>query len=211
AHSGYAMAEKPTLFLEFHGSEASVAEQAATLGELAAANGAAGFEWARESEARNRLWAARHDLYYAIQALRPGARGYVTDICVPISRLAEAIEETRVDLVDSPLLAPLVGHVGDGNFHLSILIDPTVAAEKAEAERLAERLSERALRLGGTVTGEHGVGLGKARFMADEHGDAWGVMGDLKLALDPRGILNPGKLVPQAAQAAKRPLGRAAG
>ncbi|MEL6335453.1 MAG: FAD-linked oxidase C-terminal domain-containing protein [Pseudomonadota bacterium] len=211
AHSGYAMAEKPTLFLEFHGSEASVAEQAETLGELAAGNGAAGFDWARESEARNRLWAARHDLYYAIQALRPGARGYVTDICVPISRLAEAIEETRVDLVDSPLLAPLVGHVGDGNFHLSILIDPTVAAEKVEAERLAERLSERALRLGGTVTGEHGVGLGKARFMVDEHGEAWGVMGDLKLALDPRGILNPGKLVPQAAQAAKQPLGRAAG
>ncbi|MEM9782696.1 MAG: FAD-linked oxidase C-terminal domain-containing protein [Pseudomonadota bacterium] len=196
AYSGYALPEKPTLFLEFHGSPASVDEQAETVRALAADNGGEAFHWATEAEARTRLWAARHDLYYAMQALRPGSRGYVTDICVPISRLAEAIAETERDLASSPLLAPLVGHVGDGNFHLSILIDPSDPAEKAEAERLGERLSERALALGGTVTGEHGVGLGKAKFMQAEHGDAWAVMGTLKQAFDPAGILNPGKLVP---------------
>ncbi|MEO1467998.1 MAG: FAD-linked oxidase C-terminal domain-containing protein [Pseudomonadota bacterium] len=196
AHSGYAMPERPTLFLEFHGSPGSVAEQSDTVHALATANGGEAFQWARETEDRNRLWAARHQVYYAQQALRPGARGYVTDICVPISRLAEAIAATRTDLDASPLMAPLVGHVGDGNFHLSILIDPDATGEKAEAERLAERLAERALALGGTVTGEHGVGLGKRRHMAAEHGEAWAVMGAIKTALDPRGILNPGKLVP---------------
>ncbi|MEM6679623.1 MAG: FAD-linked oxidase C-terminal domain-containing protein [Pseudomonadota bacterium] len=196
AHSGYAMEERPTLFLEFHGSPTSVAEQAETVGALAEANGGAGFDWTADPEARTRLWAARHQVYYAQQALRAGAKAYVTDICVPISRLAEAIAETRVDLEDSPLMAPLVGHVGDGNFHLSILIEPGVAAEKAEAQRLAGRLSERALRLGGTVTGEHGVGFGKRGLMEAEHGEAWQVMGAIKQTLDPTGILNPGKLVP---------------
>ncbi|MGF1553204.1 MAG: FAD-binding oxidoreductase [Paracoccaceae bacterium] len=200
AHSGYDMPERPPLFLEFHGSGTGVAEQAETVQALAADNGASAFDWAREPEARSRLWAARHQVYYAQQALRPGAKGYVTDICVPISRLAEAIAETRADLDASPLMAPLVGHVGDGNFHLSILIDPSVAAEKTEAERLAAHLSERALRLGGTVTGEHGVGLGKARYMAAEHGAAWDVMGAIKTALDPAGIMNPGKLVPPATE-----------
>ncbi|MEM6489694.1 MAG: FAD-linked oxidase C-terminal domain-containing protein [Pseudomonadota bacterium] len=198
AYSGYAMPERPTLFLEFHGSAASVTEQAETVAALAAEHGGAGFAWTQESEARNRLWAARHSVYYAQQALRPGAKGYVTDICVPISRLAQAIAETRVDVEASGLMAPLVGHVGDGNFHLSILIDPAVPGEKAAAERLAQRLSERALRLGGTVTGEHGVGLGKRQHMGAEHGEAWSVMGTLKHALDPAGIMNPGKLVPPA-------------
>ncbi|MEM6971299.1 MAG: FAD-linked oxidase C-terminal domain-containing protein [Pseudomonadota bacterium] len=197
AHAGFSMPEKPTLFLEFHGSAASVAEQAETLRALAAEHGGEAFQWAVETEARNRLWAARHDLYYAMQALRPGASGYVTDICVPISRLAEAIALSEREVAASPLMAPLVGHVGDGNFHLAVLIDPKDPAEKAEAMRIADRLCEHALALGGTVTGEHGVGLGKARFMAAEHGEAWQVMGAMKRALDPANILNPGKLVPQ--------------
>ena len=195
-YSGYAMPERPTLFLEFHGSVSSVAEQAETVGEIARDHGCLGFDWTTDTDERSRLWQARHDVYYAQQSLRAGSRGYVTDACVPISRLAEAILETAEDLAASPLIAPLVGHVGDGNFHLAILIDPTDPAEVAEAERLGTRISERALRLGGTVTGEHGVGIGKRKFMQAEHGDAWAVMGDIKRTLDPHGILNPGKIVP---------------
>lgn len=195
-YSGYDMPERPTLFLEFHGSEAGVAEQAETVGEIARDHGCLGFDWTTNPEERGRLWQARHDVYYAQQSLRKGSRGYVTDACVPISRLAEAILETAEDLAGSPLIAPLVGHVGDGNFHLAILIDPEDPAEKIEAERLGMRISERALRLGGTVTGEHGVGLGKRKFMQAEHGEAWAVMGDIKRTLDPQRILNPGKMVP---------------
>jgi D-lactate dehydrogenase (cytochrome) len=196
AHAGYDMPERPTLFLEFHGSGASVAEQADTVGEIASDHDCLGFNWTANAEERSRLWSARHNAYYAQQSLRPGARGYITDACVPISHLAEAILETAEDLKSSPLLAPLVGHVGDGNFHLAILINPDDPAEKAEAERLGARISERAIRLGGTVTGEHGVGIGKRKFMQAEHGDAWAIMGDIKRTLDPRGILNPGKIVP---------------
>ncbi|MEL6218662.1 MAG: FAD-linked oxidase C-terminal domain-containing protein [Pseudomonadota bacterium] len=195
-YAGYALAEAPTLFLEFHGSEAGVAEQAETVGALAAENGGLGFDWTTDPEARTRLWSARHNAYYAQQSLRPGARGFVTDACVPISRLAEAILETDEDLRQSHLLAPLVGHVGDGNFHLAILVDPEQPQDMAEAERIAGRISERTLRLGGTVTGEHGIGLGKRKYMAAEHGEAWDVMGAVKTALDPTGIMNPGKLVP---------------
>lgn len=196
AYSGYALVERPTLFLEFHGSASAVAEEAARVGAIATGHGAEDFDWTTEPEARTRLWAARHAAYYAAKALRPGAEGYVTDACVPISRLAEAILETKADLAESALIAPLVGHVGDGNFHLAILIDPSVPEEKAEAERIAARISDRALRLGGTVTGEHGVGFGKRGLMQAEHGEAWGVMGAIKQALDPAGLLNPGKLVP---------------
>ncbi|MEM9146505.1 MAG: FAD-linked oxidase C-terminal domain-containing protein [Pseudomonadota bacterium] len=195
-YAGYALEEKPTLFLEFHGSEASVAEQAELLGALASENGGIGFDWTTDPEERTRLWSARHNTYYAQQSLRPGAKGFITDACVPISRLAEAILETEADLSESPLLAPLVGHVGDGNFHLSILIDPEHPDELAEAERLAGRISERTLRLGGTVTGEHGIGLGKRKYMAAEHGEGWQVMGAIKAALDPGGIMNPGKMLP---------------
>jgi D-lactate dehydrogenase (cytochrome) len=195
AFSGLALAELPTLFLEFHGTEAAVAEQASRVAELAEAFGGGGFEWASKPEERTRLWTARHKAYYANKALRPGCEGFVTDACVPISRLAEAIVETKADLADSPLLAPLVGHVGDGNFHLCILIDPASPAERAEAERIAGRIAERALRLGGTVTGEHGVGLGKRKHMAAEHGEGWAVMGAIKRALDPDGIMNPGKML----------------
>ncbi len=196
AHSGFALAERPTLFLEFHGSAAAVAEQAEAVGAIASGHGGEDFDWTADPEARSRLWAARHQVYYAQQRLRPGARGWVTDACVPISCLSQAILETQEDLAGSRLLAPLVGHVGDGNFHLSILIDPDDREERAEAARLARRISERALRLGGTVTGEHGIGLGKRGYMAAEHGAAWEVMGAVKSALDPLGIFNPGKLVP---------------
>lgn len=196
AYGGFSLPESPTLFLEFHGTSASVAEQAETFGEIARAHGCLGFEWAASPEERTRLWAARHNAYYGQLMLRPGTRGYITDACVPISRLAEAISETAADLAGSPLIAPLVGHVGDGNFHLAILIDRDNPAERAEAERLGARISERAIRLGGTVTGEHGVGIGKRKFMAAEHGPAWAVMGDIKRTLDPQGILNPGKMLP---------------
>ena len=195
-HAGYDLPELPTLFLEFQGSEASVAEQSETVGAIAEEHGGLGFAWTTKPEERSRLWSARHNIYYAQQSLRPGARGYVTDVCVPISKLAEAILETSADLEASDLIAPLVGHVGDGNFHLALLIDPDDPAEMGEAERLGGRISERAIRLGGTVTGEHGVGLGKRKFMEKEHGEAWGVMGEIKRTLDPRGILNPGKVVP---------------
>jgi D-lactate dehydrogenase (cytochrome) len=195
-YAGYDLPERPTLFLEFHGSETAVAEHAETVGEIARDHQCLGFNWTTNPEERDRLWSARHNVYYAQRSLRPGSRGYVTDACVPISRLADAILETAEDLAASPLIAPLVGHVGDGNFHLAILIDPSDPAEVAEAERIATRISERTLRLGGTVSGEHGVGLGKRKFMLAEHGDAWAVMGDIKRTLDPRGILNPGKIVP---------------
>ena len=198
AYSKLDLAERPTLFLEFHGTEASVAETAARVGEIAAEHGGADFRWATRAEERNRLWEARHSAYWAGKALRPGAQGWVTDACVPISRLAECIAETKADLADSPLIAPLVGHVGDGNFHLAILLDPDDPAERAEAERLSARIAERSLRLGGTVSGEHGVGVGKKGYLAAEHGAALGVMAAVKRALDPLGILNPGKLVDPA-------------
>ena len=192
------LAPRPTLFLEFHGSPAGVEEQATRFGEIAAEHGGLGFDWSTEEEARNRLWRARHDVYYASRGLREGAQGYVTDACVPISRLAEAIGGTMEDVEASGLLAPMVGHVGDGNFHLAILIDPESAEEIAQAEALADRIAERSLALGGTISGEHGVGYGKRKHMAAEHGEAWQVMGDIKRALDPQNILNPGKIVPTA-------------
>jgi D-lactate dehydrogenase (cytochrome) len=188
-------AEKPTLFLEFHGSDAGVAEQTETFGEIASENGGQGFQWATKVEDRNRLWSARHNGYYAAKWLKPGAMGWATDVCVPISRLADCVMAAKEDLADSPLIAPIVGHVGDGNFHLSILLDPEDPAERSEAERLAHRLAERALEMDGTVSGEHGIGLGKKKYMAAEHGDAWSIMAQIKRALDPQNILNPGKIV----------------
>jgi len=196
AYSGYSMPERPTLFLEFHGSAAGVAEMSETVNEVAASHGSLGFEWTTKSEDRNRLWKARHNVYYAQKALRPGATGYVTDVCVPISRLSEAILETEKDIADTDLVAPLVAHAGDGNFHMVLLADPTSDMEAAQADGVRARLAERAIALGGTVTGEHGVGVGKRPYMEAEHGEAWHVMGDIKRALDPRGILNPGKTVP---------------
>lgn len=186
---------QPTLFFEFHGSEAGVAEQASTVGEISAEWGGGDFRWTAAQEERNKLWQARHDAYYAALALKPGAKGWATDVCVPISRLAECILETKKDIEDSGLLAPLVGHVGDGNFHLSYMVDPEDAEEMARAEAHNERMVMRALAMGGTCTGEHGIGCGKLHFLQAEHGEAVSVMRQIKLALDPDNLMNPGKIV----------------
>lgn len=185
----------PTLFFELHGSEKTVAEEAEALLGLARDNGGLEPRWATEASEREALWHARHNTYWSARALRPGAVGWSTDVCVPISRLAECIRETHADLERSGLVAPLVGHVGDGNFHLIMLIDPDDPEEHARAQALNDRMVDRALALGGTCTGEHGVGCGKIPCVEKEHGEAVDVMRTIKQALDPRGILNPGKVV----------------
>lgn len=190
---GYA--EKPTLFFEFHGSDASVAEQAETVGAISEEHGGSAFQWTHRQEDRTALWQARHDAYYAVLALAPGKRGIATDVCVPISRLAECILETRNDIDDSGLIAPIVGHVGDGNFHVTFMVDPDNATEMGAAEAINERMVHRALAMGGTCTGEHGVGVGKMDFLIAEHGEAVSVMRTLKTALDPDNIMNPGKIL----------------
>ncbi|MEQ9607417.1 MAG: FAD-linked oxidase C-terminal domain-containing protein [Kiloniellaceae bacterium] len=187
---------KPTLFFEFHGTEAWVKEQAELVGEIAQEHGGANFRWETRQEDRTRLWQARHDAYFANLALKPGAKGWATDVCVPISRLAECILETRKDIDAAGVLAPIVGHVGDGNFHLTFLIDPDDPEEMARAEGVNDRMVMRALAMGGTCTGEHGVGTGKMRFLQAEHGDALAVMRQIKQALDPDNLLNPGKILP---------------
>ena len=182
---------QPTLFFEFHGTERAVIEQAEMVGAIAKEQGGSDFQWATRAEERNKLWQARHDAYYAALALRPGAKGWATDVCVPISALAECIAETRADVASSGLIAPIVGHVGDGNFHLVFVIDPNNAEEMARAQAVNERMVLRAIRLGGTSTGEHGIGYGKLDFLTAEHGEAVGVMRQIKLALDPMNLLNP--------------------
>ncbi len=189
----YAVA--PTLFFEFHGTEAGVKEQAEMVASIAAEHGGMEFAWATRPEDRSKLWQARHDAYYAALALRPGSKGWPTDVCVPISRLADCILETKQDLAESNMLAPMVGHVGDGNFHLVYVLDPENPAELAEAQRLADKMVTRALEMGGTCTGEHGIGYGKMAFLEQETGEAFNVMGDLKRAFDPDNLLNPGKVV----------------
>jgi len=197
AFSGTGLALLPQLLVEFHGSPAAVAEQAERFGEIAAGFGSVGFQWAHAQEDRTRLWAMRHSAYRAILASRPGCRAIVTDVCVPISALAEAVEETRADIGAGPIPGPILGHVGDGNFHAILLIRDGDADEAAAAKALAQRMAERALRLGGTITGEHGVGFGKRGLMAAEHGAGWQVMGAVKRALDPENRMNPGKVVPE--------------
>jgi D-lactate dehydrogenase (cytochrome) len=188
------LAAVPTLFFEFHGSTASVAEQASEAEEIANGFGARGFRWTTDSEERNRLWKARHNAYYAALALRPGCKILTTDSIVPISRLAEAVLGVRRDIDASGLTAAIVGHVGDGNFHTVILVPPEPDA-LARAWELDRRIVDRALALGGSCSGEHGVGIGKREFLAREHGaEALSVMRAIKAALDPRGILNPGKM-----------------
>lgn len=199
-YSKTALREAPTLFFELHGTRATVGEQAGQLREIADEHGGADFVWAERPEDRSRLWQARHDAYFACLNLRPGCRALTTDVCVPISRLAECIAETETDREDSGLLAPLLGHVGDGNFHMLLLVSPTDAAELERARAFASRLVERAIRLEGTCTGEHGIGLGKRRYLLAEYGeDAIAVMRALKMALDPQNILNPGKILPDVA------------
>ncbi|SOH92666.1 D-lactate dehydrogenase (cytochrome) [Monaibacterium marinum] len=192
---GRDMPEVPHLFMEFHGTEAGVAEQAETVRGIVDEFGGSAFDWSTVQEVRAKLWHARHNAYYSIKALRPGCRAVTTDVCVPISALAQAVQETAADIAASTLMGPILGHVGDGNFHAALLIEEGNAAELAEAKRLSHLMAERAIRLGGTVTGEHGVGMGKTKYMADEHGEGWQVMGAIKMALDPQGILNPGKVV----------------
>lgn len=190
---GYRVA--PTLFYEFHGSTAGVREQAEQALAIAKDFGGEDFQWATRAEDRNRLWQARHDSYYAALSLRPGAKGWATDVCVPISRLAECIRATREDVAAAGLLAPIVGHVGDGNFHLLMLIDPDRPEELEQAKALNKRLVRRAIAMGGTCTGEHGVGLGKMESLAEEAGEAIELMAAIKRTLDPNGIMNPGKVV----------------
>ena len=185
----------PTLFLEFHGSPAGVAEQAEFVQGLAAENGGSGFRWTTDAEERKHLWQARHDAGYACMALRPGSRAFATDVCVPISRLADCILATKEDLKRSFLVAPIVGHVGDGNFHCTILVDPNKPDEIAEAKRLSDRMVTRALAMDGTCTGEHGIGFGKMAFLETELGAGVDVMRSIKRALDPDNIMNPGKVV----------------
>jgi D-lactate dehydrogenase (cytochrome) len=192
----YAVA--PTLFFEFHGvSERAVVEQAEMVKEIAAERSGGDFRWAVREEERSKLWRARHDAYYASLALRPGAKGWTTDVCVPISALAQCIAETKADNRQSTLPIALVGHAGDGNFHLIYIIDPDSEEELAEAHRLNERMVRRALALGGTCTGEHGVGIGKLEYLEAEHGPALDVMRAIKRTLDPQNLMNPGKLIPQ--------------
>ncbi len=186
---------RPTLFLEFHGTEQGVAEQAEMFAAIGAGNGADVFTWASQAEDRNRLWAARHSAYYATMQLRPGAKGWPTDVCVPISRLADCIRETQADLAQSGIIAPIVGHVGDGNFHLIFLYDEADAAEVAKVVEMNGRLVARALAMGGTCTGEHGIGYGKLAFLEAEHGPATALMRDIKRTFDPLNILNPGKVL----------------
>ncbi|MCW3797616.1 FAD-binding protein [Sphingomonas sp. BN140010] len=186
--------EQTTLFFEFHGSERYVAEQVETVGELAAANGGGEFRWSHRTEERNALWKARHEAYYAAVNLRPGAIGWATDVCVPMSRLAECIAETKADLQNSSVPATILGHVGDGNFHVVFSIDPTKAAELEEVRAINNRMVRRALAMDGTCTGEHGIGLGKQEYLVEELGEAVDLMRAVKQALDPQGVLNPGKI-----------------
>jgi D-lactate dehydrogenase (cytochrome) len=196
AYSKLSLAETPTLFLEFHGTEASVAEQAERFGEIAAEFGGGPSEWTTKPEERTRLWQARHDAYWSMVALRPGAKGFSTDVCVPISRLAECVVETRADIDRLGLIAPIVGHVGDGNFHVGPMIDMDSPAEIAAVQEFLERLVERALRMEGTCTGEHGVGQGKMKYLEAEHGlAALSAMRAIKQALDPQNLMNPGKIL----------------
>jgi D-lactate dehydrogenase (cytochrome) len=196
-HSGLALPVEPLLLVEFHGSPVTVADHAGAFEGIASSHGGRGWEWTTDTAERERLWAARHQAYYAAKALRPGALAIPTDVCVPISRLADCIVETRADIDATGLIAPIVGHVGDGNFHVLVLFDPTAAAEVDAAQALNARLIARAQAMGGTCTGEHGIGYGKLGFMAGEHGPAaLAMMAAVKRALDPDGILNPGKVVP---------------
>jgi len=186
--------ELTTLFFEFHGSERYVAEQVETVKEVATANGGGEFRWANRTEERNALWKARHEAYYAAVNLRPGAIGWATDVCVPMSRLAECITLTKAELQASSVPATILGHVGDGNFHVVFSIDPARPEELEEVHAINARLVRRALAMDGTCTGEHGIGLGKQEYLVEELGEAVDIMRTLKAALDPTGLLNPGKI-----------------
>ena len=196
AHDKMSLPEKPLLLFEFHGSENSVQEQAQVVQEIAGEHSAIGFEWATRPEDRTRLWAARHNAYFAMLQMRPGARAITTDCCVPISRLAECILDTQADCEKNDMIHGIVGHVGDGNFHVLMMVDPYDEADVAKAEGINARLVARALSMDGTCTGEHGVGMHKMDFLVQEHGEgAIETMRLLKHAFDPKNIMNPGKII----------------
>ena len=196
-YADFDYALKPTLFFEFHGTEAWVQEQAEMVKEISTEEGGSDFQWSTREQEKQKLWEARHNAYYAALAMRPGSKGWPTDVCVPISRLADCILETRRDIEESGLVVPLVGHVGDGNFHLLFLIDPENEEEELKRyQPLNDRLVERALRMGGTCTGEHGIGSGKIKYMEAEHGDSLDLMRQIKQAFDPDNLMNPGKMLP---------------
>lgn len=194
AYSKLNLAEKPTMFVEFHGSEASTAEQSEIFAEIIQEFGGSDFQWTANNEERTKLWQARHDAYWAARALRPGTDAIVTDACVPISRLADCVEETLADIEQHKLLAPIVGHVGDGNFHTSVLVDMDSPDDIETAKKFAERLSLRAIEMGGTCTGEHGIGQGKKFYLRQELGDTVDFMQMIKKSLDPQNIMNPEKI-----------------
>ncbi len=193
-HSKLALEEAPTLFVEFHGTPAATREQVETFGEIARQRGAMRFEWAEDHEERRRLWKARHDAYWAVRTAWPSKTTLATDVCVPISRLAECVRETTDDIRRSGLIAPIVGHVGDGNFHAIPVFDAEKPEEVAAVQAFVARLVKRALAMDGTSTGEHGIGEGKIKYLEEELGQGVEVMRQIKRALDPAGILNPGKV-----------------
>ena len=195
-YSKLTLPEEPLLLLEFHGTEASVREQSEMFGQIASEHTPHAFEWTTDTEARNKLWQARHDAFWACHALMPGAQGLSTDVCVPISRLAECVEETQKDIAESGLVAPIVGHVGDGNFHVLPLAMPDDKEMQAKIMAFSGRLSARAIGMGGTCTGEHGIGQGKIGYLRAELGASVDMMIAIKSSLDPSGILNPGKIFP---------------
>jgi D-lactate dehydrogenase (cytochrome) len=194
AYSGLSLPEAPSLFLEFHGSPASVQMQSEVFGEVARDHGGGDFVWSANPEERARIWKARHNVYWSAKALRPGANAIATDVCVPISRLAECVTATEEDIAEHGLVAPIVGHAGDGNFHVSMVIDDKNPAEIAVAEAFIERLNARALAMDGTCTGEHGIGQGKQEFLEAELGGSVEIMRQIKKSLDPLNIFNPGKI-----------------
>jgi D-lactate dehydrogenase (cytochrome) len=196
AYNKTAYKEQPTLFLEFHGTEAGVAEQAQLVQDIAREHGGEDFEWATRPEDRNRLWSARHQAYFAGLQLRPGTRAVSTDVCVPISRLTECIVATAQDIERASMPIPLFGHVGDGNFHCMVLVRPESESDLVEAKAFNERLVDRALSMEGTCTGEHGIGSGKIKSLKKEHGEAVDLMVAIKRTFDPENLMNPGKVVP---------------
>ena len=196
-YSKTSLENRPHLFMEFHGSEASVVEQAELVKEIATEYQASGFKWSHHEEDRNKIWKMRHNVLYAYKAYYSNCTLIATDVCVPISKLTQIIHETQLDIQDSGLSGPIIGHVGDGNFHSTLMIRDQNEKDIQIANELSHRMNERALKLGGTVSGEHGVGIGKIKYMEQEHGEAWHLMSTIKKALDPNWILNPGKMVSQ--------------
>ena len=196
-YSKLGLEERPTLLVEFHGTDSGVAEQAEMFADIVHDCGGSDFQWASKAEERTKLWTARHDAFWASHELRPGAKGLSTDACVPISRLAECVTQTQKDIEENGFVATIVGHVGDGNFHALLLLDENSKEELEKAEGFLERLAERAISMGGTCTGEHGVGQGKMKYMKQEYGPALPYMLAIKQAFDPKNIMNPGKILPK--------------